>query len=513
MKKRIMALMMVMAVALTGCSNTSTSEKGTTETESEDSSPASETEGESSVLKDGVDTELLVAFPGSNSSPKDIRAVEEAINEIVSETMDAHVTLQIIEFGAYNDQCNLMLSGGEKLDLLLAVNMVSNFANRGQLEPITELITTYAPNTNLEMKKYLDACYLGEDIYGIPTFHDYAIQTGFVCRADIVEELSLDMGAVKSLDDLGEIFAAVSAAYPNMNLVIPGSTNTGVFGYLVEEKFDISESGVGVVFGDESGKIVNIYETEEFKDICKKAKEWYDAGYIMRDAATNTEIRQSLMKAGNSFGYLLSTKPGIETQETSGTGMDMVNINFGDTVLGTSRVPRTQWVVPTACESPEKAVAFLELLYSNADIANLMLYGVEGLDYVVTDADNGQISYVEGEDSTSVGWSNEDWLVGNAAITYTFATDSAAKWDDLKEFNDNANVSSLYGFTYDNNSVKNEITAISNVLSKYELILTNGQVEDVDAAIIKLNEELAAAGVQNIIDDMNEQVQVWEASK
>ena len=39
-------------------------------------------------------------------------------------------------------------------------------------------------------------------------------------------------------------------------------------------------------------------------NICKIARSWYEAGYVLPDAATTTETSQNLMKAGNLFCYL-----------------------------------------------------------------------------------------------------------------------------------------------------------------------------------------------------------------
>lgn len=45
------------------------------------------------------------------------------MNEIIGEKVDAKVKLQIIEWGAYNDQTNLMLSSGEKLDMVFLMSI------------------------------------------------------------------------------------------------------------------------------------------------------------------------------------------------------------------------------------------------------------------------------------------------------------------------------------------------------------------------------------------------------
>ena len=66
---------------------------------------------------------------GSNASPASMQEVEDAMNELIAPVADAKIKLQIIEWGAYDDQINLMLSSGEKLDIFLGT---SNIRERGQ---------------------------------------------------------------------------------------------------------------------------------------------------------------------------------------------------------------------------------------------------------------------------------------------------------------------------------------------------------------------------------------------
>lgn len=155
----------------------------------------------------------------------------------------------------------------------------------------------------------------------------------------------------------------------------------------------------------------------------------------------------------------------------------------------------------------------MNLLYTNADVQNLFFYGVEGTDYVMADEGAGQITYPDGVDSSNVGWSNEAWITGNASIAYAWDTNDADIWEQLTDFNESGVKSSLYGFVYDNSNITNEITALSNVISKYKSILESGAVDDVEGTLAKFNEELEAAGMQKVIDDMQEQVDAWTASK
>ncbi len=48
---------------------------------------------------------------------------------------------------------------------------------------------------------------------------------------------------------------------------------------------------------------------------------------------------------------------------------------------------------------PEAAMKFLNLTYTDADVINLLINGVEGRDYVLSD---GYVSYPEGQDASTV---------------------------------------------------------------------------------------------------------------
>lgn len=511
--KNVIALILVlMLVFLTACKNESAKD-GNTASENSNSSAANgeAATGEQSVLKDGKDTELIVVYPGSSSAPADLQAVQDAINEKVKEKIDAHVTLKIIEWGAMTDQYNLMLSSNEKADLLFGAQ-ISSYITRGQLQPITDLAKEYAPDALAAMGDFTDACYMGGELYGLPTFHNLAIGTGFIGRKDIMDELGVDISTIKTWDDLDSLLSKVKAAYPDMNLLVPPTVSYGILNGILPTTLEEIQSGVGIAFSASDSKVVNIYDTEEYKEICRRAYDWNQKGYFLPDAATNTETRNSLISAGNAFGYIVgSMYPGFVTQETNSSGVEMAGTYIGDSILTTSNVSMAQWTVPTASENPEKALAFLNLLYSDPDIQNLFFYGVEGLDYQVKDADKGIIGFPDGQDGSTVGYTNQAWITGNAAIAYKWESDSPAIWSDLTEFNNSAKKSALYGFTYDISDIRNEITTIANVKNKYCAILESGMA-DVDETLEKFNAELQSAGIQNVIDNMQSQIDEWAKS-
>lgn len=470
-------------------------------------------EATDAVLKDGDTTEILMVWPGSNASPASMQEVEDAMNELIAPVADAKIKLQIIEWGAYDDQINLMLSSGEKLDIFLGTSNIRERGQRGQLYDIAEDVQTYAPDAYAAMERYINACYFDGALYGLPIYRDMAAQAGLICRKDILDETGFTVDDVKTMDDVEKVIEKVHEFHPEMYALIPSDLKSGCLLNYIKGQFDDISSGVGVAMDDDTSDgvtVVNIYDTDEYKEMAKVAYDWNQKGYFMPDSTTNTTPRQDILKANNAFGYFGNYHPGIVTQEVMNTGMDIVAMPITEKSLSTQSVNNIEWLVAAQTENPEKTLAVLNLLYSSADFQNLFRYGIEGKDYEVKDAEKGIAGYPEGVTSATVGWGNEMWLSGNASVGYAWETDPEDVFEKYSEFNDTATLSPLYGFIYDTSNVKNEITAISNVKDKYKAIIENGDA-DPETAVAEFNEELKAAGIDHIIEDVQAQADAWLA--
>lgn len=510
--KKLLAAVLAGSMLLTGCGSSGSKEVADSAQDNQ-GQEAAETDGKDPVLFDGEDSEILMYFPGSNSNPASLTEVEDALNEILATRMDGHLKIQILEWGAYADQYNLMLSSGEDVSLIFAPSgRYRTYASKGQIQPITDIYEKYIPTAVTEMGKYIDACYYGDELYGLPTFRNMAQGTGFICRKDILDETGISIDSIKDWDDVEEVLEAVKELHPDMDLLCNGLAKMGILDGIVANAFDEIQSGAGQVFGGDSTQVINIYATDEFREICDMAYDWNQKGYFMSDATTNADTRGSLVAAGNTFGYIVGTMyPGFLTQETTSCGYEMVGAYIGDAVLTTYNAGAHQWLVPSACKTPEKALTVLEMLYSDPVAQNLFYYGIEGKDYEIKDEANALIGYPEGVDSTNVGWANQTWITGNGSIAYVWETEEPGVWEDLKNFNDGAELSPVYGFTYDSTNVTNEITAITNVEDKYLVILKCGAA-DVDTTLAQFLSELEAAGIQNVIDDVQSQLDEWNAA-
>lgn len=514
MKKsiKLLSLLLVLTVVfLTACSNSGEKDEEKEETNVSTENNDESVDGGDDKLFDGEVSKLKVVFPGGVSSPASLEAVEEQMNEIISQHMDAEIDLEILEWGVFSDQQNLMLSSGEEAALIFTFDSSVNYASSNQVLDITDLSQEYAQDALDMFSKYVEACKIDGRLYGFPTFHEYTKSAGLVSRTDILEELSIDPDSVKTWEDIEGVLAKVKEQYPDMNILSPVEVGSGVLDYYNEGKFDVLIDGVGIRVdnGDSDDiEILNLYDTPEFMELANLAYDWNEKGYFMADATTVTDTRQSLLAAGNTFGYIGQIHPGTATQELKNSGVEVTTIPVNNKVLTTGNVNFAQYMVPIGCSTPEKAVKLLDIMLTNEDMANLLMYGIEGADYVIKDAENNIVGYPEGVDSSNVGWNNETWLSGNAALAHVWESDSPSIWEEYLEFNDSAIVSPLYGFTYDTENVKTEITAITNVINKYLSVICAGY-SDPNEAVPQMVSELEAAGINNILEDAQSQVDTW----
>lgn len=453
--------------------------------------------------------ELLMAFQGTPQAHQP--DVEAGISAITKPAINVTLKLLIVEPAAYNNQINLMLSSNEQLDILYAQgNQVPGYIQRGQILSMEGLIQSEAPAVLDLFGDLIDATKVNGEIYGIPTFKDMAFEYGVTMRKDLVDKYKIDLNAIKTWTDIEPILAMIKEKEPDLNpLIHPRVTaDMGALNYLFQPWDDFGVIGTGIDFsGDMKVKI--LYETDKYKDLTQLARKWYTAGYIIGDAATSTESRGSLFKAGKAFAVLAKTKPGFDTQESLTAGTELITVNLTGPFQFTTSINNAQYVLPRNVADEKRAMQFYNMLYTNADIQNLLCWGIEGKDYEVKS--DGRIGYPAGVDSKTSGWNlNGGWYMGNQFLSYVWERDAKTLWDDMKTFNTTATKSPAFGFIYDTSGVKNEITAVVNVVNQYTRLLECGAVDPTEI-LPKFISELKSAGIDKIVADKQKQLDAWAA--
>ena len=150
---------------------------------------------------------------GSRGIPADLQMVEDAMNEVLHEKIGVHLTLEPIDFGAFNDKMQLRLSAGEECDIIFTKPWINSYANNvanGVLAPLDDLLLSHAPGLWGSMPPTTwDAARVNGIIYGVINQQIFPKPWGVHPRKDLVEKYGLDLDSVTKWEDMEPWLAAV----------------------------------------------------------------------------------------------------------------------------------------------------------------------------------------------------------------------------------------------------------------------------------------------------------------
>ncbi|MDR0719785.1 MAG: ABC transporter substrate-binding protein [Treponema sp.] len=458
---------------------------------------------------------ITMAFLGA---PMDDDAkVFAAINELTLRELNMTFEAAPLSFGDFVSTLNLMLSGGDDLDILpVYAPLAPGYINANQIANLGDYIYEYGKDIlRLVGEDIATSGSVNGFIFGVPSQKESASLSGIVMRKDIVDALGIDVNAIHTLDDLTPIFAKVKANYPDIDCL---AAKNAVDRW---ENYDILTDRFGVLMDNgQSTTVVNWYETGDYKTKVNRVREWYKAGYIKLDAATSTDVETNLVMAGSLFAYFQPIKPGFLIQANAQCGREMVyayiGTDDGKTLnnLNSNNVNFFNWGIAQNSKDKVKAMQFLNFAYSSPEFMNLLNWGIEGEHYVFVDDSKKVIDYPAGINAANAKYGrNLGWHFPNQYIAHIWNGLPADIWEQYKAFNDSALKSKAFGFLYDPSSVANELAALAGVQAEYVTALETGSVSDTEKTLKEFNDKLYAAGLQKVIDTKQAQLDAWWASR
>lgn len=178
--------------------------------------------------------------------------------------------------------------------------------------------------------------------------------------------------------------------------------------------------------------------------------------------------------------------------------------------MKSSAVTGILWHINQGCEDPVAAIQVMELLYTDPDVSNLIIWGEEGTEYVETP--DGHITFAQGVNAENSEWYHTmNWLLPNQYIAHIWEGDSLDLWERMEEFNDNSVKSKALGFTFDNSEYATEYTALTNVYDEYIKQIMYGFV-DPETGIAQMQEKLENAGLNDYIAAKQKALDDWAAA-
>lgn len=427
--------------------------------------------------------------------PKDLAMVQEAINAYIQPKIGATVKLEPFDWGTYEQKMNNIAAAQEKYDLCFSANWMFNYGSnkaKGAFADVTEYVKDKTAITDIVN---IDDLYsLGDKqknkIYGIPVVKDFAYNYGFIIRKDLAEKYSLDPEKIHGYDDMIPYLEKVKENEPDvipLRLARAASPATLIpfenIGFPIVLRMD---KNIGVV--------ENIIEDPDYQEAYKESRKLYEAGYTKAQNVAADSAYTKLIKEGRLFCTLEKCKPG-KAEELSSADCPYIQIDITEPIKDLGSLQGAMMCISQNSGNPAKVVDFIELLYSDKTLNNLLVYGIEGKHYTKKSDDVVELIPNSGYDC-----SDSKWMFGNTYLHYLLPTESPDKNEKMKEFNEKAVLSPYMNMSLDrslSDSVKTEKTACASIREEYEDNLERGII-DPETAIPEYINKLKQSGSEKI---------------
>ena len=380
---------------------------------------------------------------------------------------------------------------------------------------ISEYLEEYGPDILSTVGDYLDAVTIDGGVYMVPNVRNYASSLYYVCPKEYIDGLGLkdDFDNMETIDDLEAILQAITEEYGIPAMSGGQSDDQKIFyhgaaGVILNAEGNFEDSMIFDSIGDtlftigvdENGQVFNAYGTDAFQAGGRKAKEWYDQGWIYKDAPISTEGQEIIMKNSAAASMIVTSELGVEAAKESVIQKPLYAKKLVGAYVTSGVVARFGTAVPVTANEPEAAVCFMNLLMTNGDINNILYWGIEGEDW---QENNGEAEYV----TDKAEWHPSDFRWGNTFTAYPWIGSGADNRIRAKAENDAAPVSPYLGFTLDSGELSNTIAALTSVLNTYQYSLSLGEWSD--EKYDQFMTDMGAAGIDEYMAEAQAQLDAW----
>jgi hypothetical protein len=330
------------------------------------------------------------------------------------------------------------------------------------------------------------------EIYGICTAYMKYAPTCLEFNDRVAEEYGFDVsdfdGDIKSLEP---ILKKIKSESGSAGLVYYGEKKD------CYKLFDFSNPYSGIYINERTGLAENPFENKEIVDYIKMMSDWKNKGYIVS--------ADSLGDMATSFCSLLTLNPLIYKEDTTSVPISTSYVNNSglSSCIG----------VTAMSEHKEQAEEFLGLLFSDTEYANILCIGKEGSNYVT---ENGY-GVLNEENPTFYTYLDYFNLPANPFISTPVSSGSGKENTDKKNLSDEMygqyKKSCVYGFEPNLSRISDKTDSLQEIYDTFSGLFygeyESDKYENIDAAIEAVNGQLKAAGIDDVLGEVNNQLEEY----
>ena len=439
------------------------------------------------------------------------------LNGLLKETINAKVEPLMIGWGDWKQKLPITYASGEAYDLIYTSDWTGYYseASKGPFMDITELFPKYAPETYAEMEAagLLDSLKIDGKLYMVPTISKDYTYHAVVYREDLRKKYNVP--EITDLASLEVYLDVIKANEPDMlPFNINGSSN--FIQNLVQYQQDWArpliggEKGIVVYDLEEGNEAFNIVDTPEYEEMINLARRWSEKGYWSKSVLSEKTSPRDQFYAGKS-ALSIDNIPNLNnvysrvSTENPDWELGILDLENGTKIQRTVSA-NNGVAIGVNSKNPERALMFIEQVYQNPEVFYAAYHGIEGVNYEVV----GDKVRVPDRAKMSVRG------FGMALNKQEFVRADAGDWDKAlalrDEFDKVAVFPALAGFIVDESPIAQQIAAVQAVNDEYKTPLALGLV-DPKVVLPELRAKLKAAGIDEIVAEVNKQISEFKAAK
>ena len=482
--------------------------------------------------------QLMITGSGKQAnSDKVWAAFNEQLQQYVPNT-----TVEFIDvsFDEYSEKFSQVLASGEGVDLAWTgwlINKPQNIAD-GNLMPLDDLLAEYGQgivDTLGENVVEIHRNAADGKLYYLPSWQGLCGERrGWLVVTEIAElagdtwiedtEAALnkwrnnysgieDFQAV--LDQATKYLAAAKEAGKlgagiNTGRAFGWSMYNGMYSFL-----GVGGAEIGITYCDGTFTVKDGVAGEHYKLYAKTMADWYKEGYIRSDIMSVDTSTLTMPKNGEitDTTYVFSCDPYLTEADQEAAiadaGMDMTYLPIEENaylILGGD----TSYAIPYCADEPERAMMVLNAIYSQPDLYNTLIYGIEGEDYTKNADGTITTSYVGASPTADDSYGIQRWIIGSCKNALINNGTDPNYYADLEALEETARVNPFLNFTFDRTNVEGICASILNVYYEYGPQIDNGVAGDNWEELY--NNYMAArkdAGIEELVTEFQNQLNAY----
>ncbi|MBU9725460.1 ABC transporter substrate-binding protein [Diplocloster modestus] len=530
-RKRMVSLLMTavltvgMCLGMAGCGA-----KG--EADVKDSAAAAPAEKEqpqeeAAAPEEGVDTseEVVLTMYLLGDRTPDFDAVFDKINEKLKKEINAVLDVKFMSWSEYEQKYPLVFASGEDWDIIFSADWAfynAQATKQGFWEVTKEALEKYAPMTAETMyEEAWEQSKVNGKAYMLPMNYKEITSYVYIARGDLMDKYNIT--SVSSLDEVETYLDAIAKNEKSMIPLDIGSDFDALFMFdrMWRQATEGKVENIGPwqamagVNTDGSEEVVRcLTEFPELTEVITRLKDWKDRGFWSKSAAVNTQNNKESFAAGKSALALMNVNNAKSEYANISAQHPEWDIRIFD-AEGNAKSIVNSYLANGMCifsksKHPERALMALDYLRNDEECHDLFSYGIEGTHWEPV----GEEHLKSLEESANYPYDgNCNWGIRNDAYWRTIDGGIPGLEEMTKHWEDNAKSLKYSTFVFNDENVKNEIAAITEIFGTDYKLLCLGFTDDPEKDIEKMREKMKAAGADKVYAEMQKQAEQYMAGK